>query len=136
MARVGKKHAQRLGIETGKGKPAPKQDPASCAFLALLKAHGLPEPELEYAFAAPLRRWRFDYAWPRAVPPVALEQEGGLWLKGGGRHNRAGGMIKDLAKYNRAALLGWLLLRCTPKDLKSGAVIPLLKEALAGPRRA
>lgn len=97
-------------------------------FLLLLKANGIPPPTREYRFAAPGRRWRLDYAWPDALPPVGLEVEGGVWT--GGRHTRGKGFLGDIEKYNRAALMGWVLLRCTPSDLKTGDVIPLLKEAL------
>lgn len=96
-------------------------------FLLLLKAHGLPPPAQEYRFCS-ARRWRFDYAWPDLDPPVALEVEGGIWTRG--RHVRPGGMLSDMTKYNRAALMGWVVLRCTPDDIKTGRVIDLLKEAL------
>lgn len=73
----------------------------------------LPKPVPEYRFAPP-RRWRFDLAWPGVK--VAVEQEGGLWISG--RHNRAPGMIKDMEKYNTAALLGWRVFRFTPQQIQ------------------
>lgn len=127
--RLSKEHARKLGIEPGKPKPRQKAERVSDGFLALLKAHGLPTPEPEYRFH-PVRRWRFDWAFVGAK--VALEIDGGVWLKGGGRHNRGKGFVNDMAKLNAAACLGWRVLRCVPADLKSGAVIPLLKEAILG----
>ena len=59
-----------------------------------------------------------DFAFLRAK--VALEVEGGIWLPGGGRHNRGKGMLKDMEKYNRAAALGWRIVRCTPQTLITG----------------
>ena len=52
---------------------------------------------VEYRFN-PDRRWRFDFAWPDKK--VAVEMEGGIWIKG--RHNRGRGMINDMIKYNWA----------------------------------
>jgi hypothetical protein len=72
------------------------------------------EPVTEYRFH-PLRRWRFDYAWP--AHKLALEVEGGLWV--GGRHSRGKGAVADLEKYSEAAIAGWRILYCTPRDLGS-----------------
>lgn len=48
---------------------------------------------------------------------VALEVEGGLWVYG--RHSRGSGQLADLEKYSEAAILGWRVLYCTPKDMGS-----------------
>jgi hypothetical protein len=94
------------------------------SFAPICRALKLPVPEIEYRFD-PRRRWRFDYAWPERR--IALEVEGGAWLRG--RHNRARGFIKDLEKYNEALLLGWRVLRVTPQEVQSGSVFDLLKRA-------
>jgi hypothetical protein len=94
-------------------------------FALACLAHGLPAPEFEHQFAKP-RRWRFDACWPAQM--VALEVEGGAWV--GGRHNRGGGYLQDMVKYNRAVILGWRLLRCTPQQVNSGEVFALLAEAM------
>jgi hypothetical protein len=73
-------------------------------------------PELEYRFH-PTRRWRLDLAFPRYR--LAVEVEGGAWVNG--RHNRGGGFIKDMEKYNALAMAGWLLLRFVPRQVKNGA---------------
>ena len=86
--------------------------------------YGWGEPETEYQFAKP-RRWRFDYAWP--AHKLALEIEGGVWT--GGRHTRGAGFLKDMEKYNEAALRGWKLLRATPQMVKDGSVLTLLERA-------
>lgn len=97
------------------------------ALLLHLQAARLPAPTLEHRFAAP-RRWRFDLAWPDRK--VALEIEGGVWT--GGRHTRPQGFLGDMDKYNRAAVLGWRIVRCTPSQARSGAVLAVLAEILEG----
>lgn len=94
-------------------------------FEAACIAHGLQEPVAEFRFAPP-RLWRFDWCWPERM--VALEVEGGIWT--GGRHTRGAGFLKDIEKYNEATVLGWRVLRCTPREIKSGKVFELLKRAL------
>ena len=93
--------------------------------LLICKAHKLPRPEGEFEFHAG-RRWRFDYCWPSAL--VALEVNGGVWSRG--RHVRGEGYLRDLEKLNRAQLDGWRVLQCTPQQVQSGAIVPMLKEAL------
>lgn len=94
-------------------------------FPKICKARGLPAPEPEWVFAMP-RRWRFDWAWP--TQKVALEVEGGVWIQG--RHSRGAGMVKDMEKYNRAAALGWRVLRVTPNQLALVSTYDLLRECL------
>ena len=38
--------------------------------------------------------------------------------------------MKDMEKYNAAALLGWRVLRCTPEDLLKTKTAEMIKEAL------
>jgi very-short-patch-repair endonuclease len=85
---------------------------------------GLPAPVAEHKFE-PMRRWRFDYAWPEVK--IALEVEGGIYT--GGRHTSSSGFVKDMAKYNRAAVLGWRVLRIEPKHLLTLATAQMVKEA-------
>lgn len=80
---------------------------------AFFRECGIPAPVYEHAFAAPMRKWRFDLAWPDHR--VALEVDGGIWVRGG--HNRGAQMKKDWEKRNTAAAMGWRLLYCEPKDL-------------------
>ena len=89
-------------------------------FFQRLQQAGIERPEREYRFT-PFRRWRFDYAWPYKM--VAMEVEGGAWTYG--RHNRAGGFLKDMEKYTEAAILGWRVLRITPDQLPDVAKMVL-----------
>lgn len=92
---------------------------------ALLVREGIPAASTEYRFHA-TRKWRFDYAWPRYR--VALEVEGGVWT--GGRHSSGAGFVRDIEKYNHAAAMGWLVLRCQPRTLATGDTLAYLKAAL------
>ena len=112
--------AREIGAPKKRSKAAPKHD----AFPWLCVGQGLPEPVKEYRFHA-VRKWRFDYAFPALM--IALEVEGGVWT--GGRHTRGAGYLGDVDKYNEAALLGWLVLRCTPSKLRTQG-LALLQRAV------
>ena len=62
------------------------------------------------------RKWRFDWAIPDLK--VAVEFEGGVFEKKGS-HTTAKGYTKDTEKYNRAAQLGWTVLRYTAMNYKN-----------------
>jgi very-short-patch-repair endonuclease len=88
-----------------------------------IRAYRLPRPEREYKFH-PVRRWKFDFAFPRHM--VAVECEGGVWIQG--RHNRGAGFIGDLEKYNEATRLGWDVYRFTGQDVSRGKAVKWLEE--------
>ena len=95
-------------------------------FLQVCKQNGLPVPIPEFRFH-PTRKWRFDYAF--VDQKVALEIEGAIWT--GGRHTRGKGFASDMEKYNAAAVLGWIVLRCQPKDLMKLETVTMVKQAIA-----
>jgi very-short-patch-repair endonuclease len=95
-------------------------------FLQVCKSEGMPIPIPEHRFLHG-RRFRFDFAWPEHR--VALEVEGGVWT--GGRHTRGKGFLADMEKYNHAAALGWLVLRCVPDTMMHRATMDFIKSALA-----
>lgn len=90
-----------------------------------IKASRLPEPVQEYRFH-PVRRWRFDFAWPDLM--VAAEVEGGTWARG--RHTRGAGFEADCEKYNTAASLGWRVLRFTGAMVEDGRALAALEEMI------
>jgi very-short-patch-repair endonuclease len=61
----------------------------------------------------PVRKWRFDYAWPDSK--VAMEVDGAIF---GGKsgHNTGVGIARDAEKSNAAVELGWRLIRLTAKS--------------------
>ena len=82
---------------------------------------GLGGPELtpEFRFD-PARRWRADFA--HLETRTLIEIEGGIFLAGGGRHNRASGFAADTEKYLEAALAGWRVLRLTDRQITAPMV--------------
>lgn len=105
-----------------------KADAIRAEFRLLCKDNGVPIPATEYMFAkeAMGREWRFDYAW--IEERLALEVDGGLFVHGG--HNRGGFILKTHEKQNAAAELGWRILHCVPKTLRTTATIELLQRAM------
>ena len=94
-------------------------------YMFHVTAAGLPEPEREYRFH-PVRKWRFDFAWPDRM--LGVEIEGGIYTRG--RHVRPDGFKKDIEKYNSAALLGWMMLRFTSDQVDNGWALEITEQAL------
>lgn len=80
----------------------------------------------EYRFAPP-RRWRFDLALPLVM--WAVEVDGGAFTGG---HSRGAAYEKECEKFNEATLLGWRVLRVTPKMVKQGSALALVRRAVGG----
>lgn len=83
--------------------------------------------EKEYRFHC-ARKWRFDFAL--TFPKIAIEIEGGVWVTGGGGHNRSQAFLDDMEKYNWAGAFGWKVLRFTPKQVLDGTAIEFIKRVL------
>ncbi len=59
---------------------------------------------------------------------MALEVEGGAFTNG--RHVRGTGFLRDMEKYREAAILGYVVIRCTPQEIEDGSAFALVKRAL------
>lgn len=79
-------------------------------FERLLLRHQLPQPVREYKFH-PIRKWRFDFAWPKIK--LAVEIDGGTFggTKMLGNHAIGKRYQEDCIKSNAAQLDGWAVLR-------------------------
>lgn len=109
------------------------------------RAYGLPEPALEHKFH-PTRGWLLDAAW--LDRKLAVEVEGGIWSKAGGKpcqlcgqapkgaHGRGKGILRDMEKANALAEMGWALLRFTPQQVSDGDAILVLRRILSRERVA
>jgi len=78
-------------------------------FERLLLRHQLPQPIREYRFH-PVRKWRFDFAWPKIKLAVEID---GHTFDGSvpGNHARGKKYQNDCIKQNAAQLDGWAVLR-------------------------
>ena len=82
-------------------------------------------------------QWAFDFAWPDYK--LALEVEGIVVMRdrhtgravSTGGHTDPQGFEDDCEKYAWAAVLGWRLVRFTPKQVKSGFAIDMLVRLFA-----
>jgi hypothetical protein len=88
-------------------------DNAKDFFARMLQA-AFPDAITEYRFYSK-RRWRLDWYVPSIR--VGIEIEGGIWTRG--RHNRPLGFMRDMEKYNSAALMGITIYRIPAHELKS-----------------
>ena len=80
---------------------------------ALLKEGGYPFVE-EFKFH-PTRKWRFDFVLKPTKTTIAIEVNGGIWMRG--KHTFGTAYEKDLEKINQAQLMGWIVLQYTPGTL-------------------
>ena len=83
-------------------------------FALYWRGLGGPALEREFRFHAE-RKWRADFA--HVESRTLIEVEGGIFIKGGGRHNRAAGFIADAEKYLEAFLDGWNVVRLTEAQI-------------------
>lgn len=112
-------------VEASEGKQKRETPKAVTQLIRNLKSAGINAPVVELRFH-PVRRWRFDLAWP--ADKLAVEIDGGIWTAG--RHTRGAGMEGDNEKINSAILLGWRVLRFSSGQAKSAEAIEIIKTAL------
>lgn len=87
----------------------------------------LPIPVAEHRFH-PVRKWRFDWAWPDRH--IAVEVNGGAFASAGGRHTRGAGFRSDAEKLAEAAILGWRVIPVLPEQIRSGLALEFVRRAL------
>ncbi len=74
------------------------------------------------------RRWIADFAFLEAK--VMVEIDGGVWMAGGGAHSHPTDITRNMTKQNDATLLGFVTLRFTPAEVKSGHAIAFTQRIL------
>ena len=94
-------------------------------LLYQVRVCGLPKCKPEHRFHE-TRKWRFDLAF--TDHKLAVEVEGGGFVQG--RHTRGLGLEKDAEKYAEAAILGWTVLRVTPRQVKTGQAVKWIERWL------
>jgi very-short-patch-repair endonuclease len=88
----------------------------------IIIAH-LPAHEREYKFLTN-RRFRFDFAW--AIEKVAVEVQGGVFVRGG--HSTGIGITRDCEKLALANIEGWTVFQVTSAHVRSGTAIAWITE--------
>lgn len=79
-------------------------------------------------FFHPTRKWRSD--WRVKATRVLIEFEGGLFKKRAAGHSSVTGILRDLDKYNEAALAGFTVIRVAPPHVKSGQGLKWVERAI------
>ncbi len=74
---------------------------------------------------APPRRWRADFV----IGSLLVEVDGGSWT--GGRHTTGTGFERDCLKLAEAVILGYRVIRVTPRMVDDGRALALVERALA-----
>lgn len=77
---------------------------------AFLRTYGV-KLQREYRFC-PGRQFRADLAIPEWR--LLCEIDGGVWTQG--RHTRGSGFVKDMEKFNLAAIHGYYVIKYTPQQ--------------------
>ena len=92
---------------------------AALAYSAKELGWGLVVAEFKFH---PIRKWRADFAIPSAK--LLIEIEGGFWIQG--RHSRGGGGESDMEKYNTSSIMGYALLRFSPKQANNLSAVGIV----------
>jgi hypothetical protein len=132
LARAGVKFVPSPLNKDGRPKPfqdRPKRD-YKTEFEQQLALVGI-QVEREFYFARP-RKWRSD--WRVTGSKLLVEYEGGLFMESGGAHKAVGNILRDIEKYNAAAIAGWTVIRVTPKFIPDGQALKWVEDALKSSR--
>jgi very-short-patch-repair endonuclease len=117
----------KTNVKVSNNASKKKKKPQNDFFCALVRSDLKLEIVTEHRFH-PTRRWRFDYAI--LDHKIAIEKDGGVWLKGGGAHSRPQNILRDMEKLTQAALLGWTVIRRTPDQLSSRETLDMIQQAV------
>ena len=94
---------------------------------------GLPQPVCVFTGNGkqwrfhPVRRWRFDFAWPDKEMMIAMECQGGLWRGKG--HGTGAKYRADREKAAYAQFMGWVYLEASVDMIRDGMAVELLRQA-------
>lgn len=76
----------------------------------------------------PVRKWRFDGAYPTLK--IAFEYQGGIFMRGKSGHSNAKGAMRDWEKFNEAQLDGWIVLQFGPIETQTGIAMQTIERAI------
>lgn len=138
-AQTGKKKSNRSkGLKTAwidDYRNLRNKDAQNNFFIRLVKMELSIDVWPEFFFSLD-RQFRIDYAIPvdssgRPVK-IAIEVEGGIWMRGNSGHSSGTGIKRDMEKSNHLHEHGWRLLRFQPIEIKNEPlkVIEMIKKVL------
>jgi very-short-patch-repair endonuclease len=110
---------------TPKPRSAAPRSVAETLLAVQLEQAGIPFVR-EFRFAPP-RKWRADFSL-YGSGPILVEIDGGGFV--GGRHGRGTGIEKDAEKQSAAAILGYRVIRVTPRQVEDGRALSWIRQAL------
>jgi very-short-patch-repair endonuclease len=84
---------------------------------------GLPTPDRQFRFHL-TRKWRADFRWPTLI----VEVDGGAYIHG--RHTTGRGYEDDRERDAEAMMMGYRVLRVTPKQVTSGQALAWIEALL------
>lgn len=121
------KPAKRGAKPRGKGR-RDNDSPIEAELELMLRANRVEPAPLRQVdnWHAGGRRWRLDFYWPEQG--LAAEVDGGLYVNG--RHNRGAAMEEQYFRDQEAAMQGILVVRFSPKQVKSGRVVDVIRRLL------
>lgn len=97
-------------------------------FIQLVKQELGIEVWPEFFFSTE-RLFRIDYAIPEFM--IAIEQEGGIWMKGNSGHSSGTGIARDMEKNNLLIEKGWRLIRRQPSEMLTIGTLKIIKNILS-----
>jgi hypothetical protein len=75
------------------------------------------------------RQFRIDYAIPQYK--IAIEQEGGIFMKGNSGHSSGTGIARDMEKNNLLVSKGWRLIRRQPNEMLTIETLNIMNKLLS-----
>ena len=115
--------------------PSGRSPAETLLAVQLADAHIIFDSEFRFH---PKRRWRADFMigsyTGRPDWSILVEVEGGAYVQG--RHTRGPAFEADCEKYAAAAILGYRVIRVTPRQVEDGRALAWIKAALGLEERA
>ncbi len=118
------------------GQKPKRSNAAELSFEFQCRALKLPQLEFHYRFpnlagtltpkTRKLALWEFDFAFLEF--DVLVEIDGGIWI--GGAHSHPVDVTRNMTKQNDATLLGFSILRFTPREVKTGHAVAFTQKLL------
>lgn len=83
---------------------------------------------IEFEFSSE-RKFRIDYALP--IHKIAIEIDGGIWMRGRSGHSSGTGIKRDQEKTTLLSVCGWSVIRITPDEQYNQKLISDIKKIMA-----